>query len=131
MDRDALIDLFAEFGRVTIRRMFSGYGISEDGINFALSLRAGVFLRVDERNRWRFEAEGSAPFQYQTKHKTITVAAYWKSPERLYDDPEEFAVWAREALAAARRASLKKTAELKGRSRRVRTSDKALKRSAE
>ncbi len=28
MDRDFLIDLFADFGPVTIRRMFSGYGIS-------------------------------------------------------------------------------------------------------
>jgi DNA transformation protein len=34
MDRDFLIDLFADFGPVTIRRMFSGYGISADGINF-------------------------------------------------------------------------------------------------
>jgi len=37
MDRDFLIDLFADFGPVTIRRMFSGYGISADGINFALA----------------------------------------------------------------------------------------------
>jgi len=39
MDRDFLIDLFADFGPVTIRRMFSGFGISADGINFALALR--------------------------------------------------------------------------------------------
>ena len=31
MDRDFLIDLFSNFGPVTIRRMFSGYGISADG----------------------------------------------------------------------------------------------------
>ena len=31
MDREFLIDLFADFGPVTIRRMFSGYGISADG----------------------------------------------------------------------------------------------------
>ena len=34
MDRDFLIDLFADFGPVTIRPMFSGFGISADGINF-------------------------------------------------------------------------------------------------
>jgi len=38
MDRDFLIDLFADFGAVTIRKMFSGYGISADGTNFALAL---------------------------------------------------------------------------------------------
>ena len=40
MDRDFLIDLFADFGPVTIRQMFSGFGISADGTNFALALRA-------------------------------------------------------------------------------------------
>ncbi len=44
MDRDFLIDLFADFGPVTIRRMFSGFGISADGVNFALALRGGRLL---------------------------------------------------------------------------------------
>ena len=44
MDRDFLIDLFADFGPVTIRRMFSGFGISADGTNFALALRGGLYL---------------------------------------------------------------------------------------
>ena len=44
VDRDFLIDLFADFGPVTIRRMFSGFGISADGTNFALALRAGLYL---------------------------------------------------------------------------------------
>ena len=38
MDRDFLVDLFSDFGPVTIRPMFSGFGISVDGINFALAL---------------------------------------------------------------------------------------------
>ena len=40
MDRDFLIDLFSDFGPVTIRRMFSGFGISADGINFSASTSA-------------------------------------------------------------------------------------------
>src|SRR5438105_13871063 len=107
MDRDFLIELFADFGPVTIRRMFSGFGISADGTNFALALRAGLFLRADERTIPQFEAEGSRPFQYQTRTKTVTVNSYWHLPERLYDDPPELAGWAREALAAAQRAALK------------------------
>ena len=69
MDRDFLIDLFADFGPVTIRRMFSGFGISADGINFALALRAGLYFRADEQTIPRFEAEGSKPFQYQTRRR--------------------------------------------------------------
>jgi DNA transformation protein and related proteins len=108
MDRDFLIDLLAGFGPVTIRRMFSGFGISADGINFALALRGGLFLRADEQTIPHFEAEGSAPFQYQTRAKTVTVNSYWHLPERLYDDPEELTGWARAALAAAQRAALRK-----------------------
>ena len=73
MDRDFLIDLFSGFGPVTIRRMFSGYGISADGINFALALRAGLYFRADDATIPQFEAEGSQPFSYQTRTKTVTV----------------------------------------------------------
>ena len=108
MDRDFLIDLFADFGPVTIRRMFSGYGISADGTNFALALRAGLYFRADETTIPQFEAEGSKPFQYQTRVKTVTVNSYWQLPARLFDDSEDLSVWARAALAAAQRAALKK-----------------------
>ena len=59
MDRDFLIDLFADFGPVTIRKMFSGFGISADGTNFALALRAGLYFRADDQTIPQFEAEGS------------------------------------------------------------------------
>ena len=108
MDREFLIDLFADFGPVTIRRMFSGYGISADGTNFALSLRAGLYFRADEETIPRFEAEGSKPFQYQTSTRTVTVNSYWQLPARLFDDSEELAQWAKAALAAAQRAALRK-----------------------
>jgi DNA transformation protein len=108
MDRDFLIDLFSNFGPVTIRRMFSGYGISAGGINFALALRAGLYFRADEATIPQFEAEGSRPFQYQTRAKTVTVNSYWELPARLFDDTDELSVWARAALAAAQRAALKK-----------------------
>jgi DNA transformation protein len=110
MDRDFLIDLFADFGPVTIRRMFSGFGISADGTNFALALRGGLYLRADDQTIPDFEAEGSGPFQYQQRKtaKTVTVNSYWQLPARLFDDSEELAAWARAALAAAQRAALGK-----------------------
>jgi DNA transformation protein len=114
MDRDFLIDLFADFGPVAIRRMFSGFGISADGTNFALALRGGLYLRADDQTIPRFEAEGSKPFQYQTRARTVTVNSYWQLPERLYDDPEQLTEWARAALSAAQRAALRKPKARKG-----------------
>src|ERR1700709_1363969 len=108
MDREFLIDLFAGFGPVPIRPMFSGFGISADGTNFAMALRAGLYFRADEQTIPQFEAEGSTPFSYQTRAKTVTVNSYWQLPARLFDDSEDLSVWARAALAAAQRAALRK-----------------------
>src|ERR1700730_14702341 len=108
MDRDFLSDLFSDFGPVTIRPMFSGYGISADGINFAMALRAGLYFRADDQTIPQFAAAGSKPFQYQTRAKAVTVGSYWQLPERLVDDPEELTGGARAALAAAQRAAVRK-----------------------
>ena len=120
MDREFLTDLFSDFGPVTIRRMFSGFGISVEGVNFALALRAGLYFRADETTIPQFEAEGSKPFQYQTRAKTVMVNSYWQLPARLFDDTEELSRWARAALGAAQRAALKK----RSKARKV-TQDKA------
>ena len=111
MDRDFLIDLFASFGPVTIRPMFSGFGISADGVNFALALRSGLYLRADEATIARFEASRSKPFQYETRARAVTVNSYWQVPAHLFDDVDEFGEWARAALAAAQRAALSKRAK--------------------
>ena len=108
MDREFLIDMFSDFGPVTIRPIFSGFGISVDGVNFAMALRAGLYFRADDATIPQFEAEGSKPFQYQTRAKTVVVHSYWQLPARLFDDTEELSQWARAALAAARRAAAKK-----------------------
>jgi DNA transformation protein len=113
MDRDFLIELFAGFGPVAIRRMFSGYGVSADGVNFALVLRGAIYLRADADSIPRFEAEGCGPFSYEMKGKLRTIGSYWKLPERLYDEPDEVAEWARTAHAAAERAALAKRGRVK------------------
>src|SRR3954462_14965388 len=113
MDREFLTDLFADFGPVTIRPMFSGFGISADGTNFAMALRAGLYFRADGVTIPQYEAEGSKPFQYSTRAKTVTVNSYWQLPARLFDDSEELSEWARAALAAAQRAAVKKRPKAK------------------
>jgi len=87
--------------------MFSGFGIAADGIHFALALRGAIYLRADDQTVAKFEAEGSRPFQYQTRAREVTVRSYWQLPERLYDDPREFSEWAKAALAAAHRAAIR------------------------
>jgi iron-sulfur cluster assembly protein len=112
MAPDDIGEMFSAFGQVDVRRMFGGAGLFAEGIMFALVIRGVIYLKADEHNAPNFEREGLAPFTYATGHGTRSVMSYRRMPDRLYDDPEELAAWARDALAAARRAGSRK----KGRS---------------
>jgi DNA transformation protein and related proteins len=113
-----LQEQLAPLGHVTARRMFSGAGLYCDGVIFALVLRDVVHFKVDDGNRRAYEAEGLEPFSYQAKGRTVEMGAYWRIPERLFDDPEEMLAWARAALAAGQRAAVKKKPKRKARLRR-------------
>ena len=112
--------------------MFSGFGISVDGTNFALALRAGLYFRADEQTIPQFQAEGSKPFQYQQRStaKVVTVNSYWELPARLFDDQEELAGWARAALAAAQRAALRKRPKTRKNVKKVKAKALGIKKSA-
>jgi DNA transformation protein len=107
LDPEFVHELFAQFGPVTVRRMFSGAGIFRDGLMFGLIIRDVIYLKVDETNAAEFEREGSTPFTYtrgrKSGHPSQHALPYWRLPERLYDDPDELALWARRAFAAAER----------------------------
>jgi DNA transformation protein len=110
-------DGFAEFlreqlaplGRVTMRRMFGKTGVFCDGVMLGMVTRNTLYFRVDDHNRVTFkEAETFPPLKYQKKDSTIDLS-FWRVPERLFDEPDEFVTWARAALAAARRVAAQRT----------------------
>jgi len=110
MDRETAAELFSAFGAVDVRRMFSGYGVYADDVCFALYLRGEFYLKADETTIPRFVAEGSEHFSYSTRAKTVSVKSWWQMPIRLYDEPEELADWARQAVAVAAKVRLKRVA---------------------
>ena len=95
MDAETIKDLFAEFGPVSVRRMFGGQGIFVDGTMIALIARDVIYLKADAETIPAFEQEGLAPFSYGTRNGEHTLTSYWRMPDRLYDDTEELARWAR------------------------------------
>ena len=103
MDAEAIGELFREFGPVSVRRMFGGQGIFVDGMMIALVARDVIYLKADPETIPAFEQEGLAPFSYATKNGEHTLTSYWRMPDRLYDDTEELARWARSAHAVAQR----------------------------
>jgi DNA transformation protein len=112
-----LTDQLAPLGHITTRRMFSGAGVYCDGVIFALILRDAVHFRVDDGNRRAYEAEGLKPFSYEARGRTVQIGAYWRVPERLFDDPDAMVEWARAALSAGQRAARKKKPKRKARTR--------------
>ena len=67
------------------------------------------YSRSQNPTRAAFEREGCAPFSYQAKGGKRAIMSYWRMPERLYDDPDELAVWAEQALAVAQRLTAART----------------------
>jgi DNA transformation protein and related proteins len=110
MDAEGLKELFEPFGPVTVKRMFSGHGISADGWCFALSLRGDIYLRTDADSAAALAAAGSMPFVYQRGTRAITTNL-WRLVASAYDDPDEIKQWSGLALTAARRIGEAKAAK--------------------
>ncbi|OFA04563.1 MULTISPECIES: TfoX/Sxy family protein [Oxalobacteraceae] len=83
---------------------FGGRDFRYHGQQFAWVIGSTLYLRVDDGTRAEFEAEGAAPFSYETKKGTVLVRKFYTAPEFLLDDPEQMLVWARKAIDAAGRA---------------------------
>ena len=120
---------FAEFlrdnlrplGRVATRRMFGKTGVFCDGAMLGMVADDALYLRVDDLNRAAFaEAASEPPLSYEKGGQSIDLS-FWRLPDRLYDEPDEFLAWARLALAAARRVAASRPvrkARISGASRR-------------
>ena len=120
-DHDFLEELFAPVGSVQLKRMFGGLGAFSGGLMFAIIIDDIIYLKTDDATRAGFEAEGSTPFTYPRKDGRAVSLSYWRLPERLIDEPDDFVAWSREAIAVARRADVAKakaTAAKDGKSKR-------------
>ena len=103
-------ELFAPLGGVGLRRMFGGFGVFRDGIMFGLVTGDVLYLKTDDTTSPGYEAEGSGPFAFSGAKGREVTTSYWRLPERLYDEPDEFREWARAAVAVAERAKQQKPA---------------------
>lgn len=100
-DPDRFDDLFAPFGRIVVRRMFGGEGLFRDGLMFAIVHEDRLYFKTSEESRQAFIAEGTGPLFYKFKNAEGVLTSYYELPDRLYDDPDELAEWARAAFAVA------------------------------
>jgi DNA transformation protein and related proteins len=114
-----LRDQFLGVGPIAVKRMFGGAGVYADGIMFALVADDTLYLKADDISRQDFEAEGMEAFGYATKDGRTTIMSYWRAPERLFDEPDEMQIWARKAIAVARRTATAKQKKPKSKAARA------------
>ena len=80
--------------------MFGGEGIYAGEQIVGLVIGDQIYLKTTDSNRSDYLTENCKPFSYR-RGKTLTDTSYYAVPDRLLDDPEEFAQWVRKAQAAA------------------------------
>ncbi|ELY6244361.1 TfoX/Sxy family protein [Cronobacter universalis] len=108
-----LLDQLAPLGEVETRRMFGCVALFQAGRMFALvDGDAQLYIKADDQNRERFIAEGFPPFTYITTRRSggqqEVALGYYRIAEELVEDNQAFLRWAREGVAAAMRAPVKK-----------------------
>ena len=111
-------DLFYEFGPISLRRFFGGEGVYAGDIMIGMVFGDTVYFKTDDETIKAFRKEGSKPFTFKKRGTEIIETTWFSLPDRLYDDPEELAHWARDALKVARASpqavkKARKTAEAK------------------
>src|SRR3954467_8553022 len=85
-------ELLEQFGIITARRMFGGFGIYKDGVIFALIIDQELYFKADVEAANFFATYGSEPFTYQRHNKLIKMS-YWKVIPEVLEDQELLRKW--------------------------------------
>jgi DNA transformation protein len=96
---DLFDDLYEAHGGIRPRRMFGGHGLFVEDKIIGIVMGGRIYLKTDDESRKAFVAEKCKPFTYKRGGGKGVSMRYYAIPERLYDEPEEFAQWARMAQA--------------------------------
>lgn len=93
------LELLAEVGPLTTRKMMGGLCIYSDGVIFALLYSDGqLYLKAQGPFIARMEALGAERWTYQRAGKAPVSMPYWTLPDAFLDDPSAASELALEAL---------------------------------
>lgn len=104
---DYLVELLAPLGSLRTRFMFGGWGLYCNDAFFALVADDTLYLKADDETRAAFIKAGQKPFTFVMKNVEQTMS-YYTVPAEALDDFSDMKPWAQLALAAARRAAVRK-----------------------
>jgi DNA transformation protein len=113
-------EVFAPFGRVSVKRFFGGGGVYLGDTMFAAIFNDAIFLKADAETRAAFEAEGCEEFIWTNpKTKAVWNSAYFTMPASLYEDEDELRRWAERAFRTAMKAKAGRPARKRSAAKRL------------
>lgn len=95
-------EVFEDFGAVSARPMFGGYGVYHEGLMFGLVADDVLYLKADRESEHHFLDHGLQQFEY-FKNGKPTKMSYFMAPADIYDNRMEARKWATRAFEAALR----------------------------
>src|SRR5258706_11186987 len=105
---DHVVETMRDFGPVTPKAMFGGWGLYHEGLFFALIAEDVLYLKVDDDNREPFESAGLPAFVYVTKDGDRMAMSYRQAPPQTLESPAAMTAWAPPRDPAAPRAEARK-----------------------
>jgi DNA transformation protein and related proteins len=111
---DYVLDQLDGCGPVTARRMFGGAGLYAQDLFFGIIADDVLYLKADEETRKRYVKARMPAFKpYPNRPSTMK---YYQVPVGVLESSTELNMWAREAIAVARRTKARKMkADARGR----------------
>ena len=98
-----ILDMLQEFGPVSAKAMFGGYGIYRGGIIFAIVVNSTLYIKADDQNRALFEDKGLTRFSYMKNGKECFMS-YYMAPEEAIENKDELYYWSEKGYEAALRS---------------------------
>ncbi len=89
---DYIIDLLSQYGNISSRRMFGGYGLYLNKIIFAIIIDDELYFKADSDLALEYSKAGSYPFTYQKNNKTVALS-YWYVPAEIIETQDLLKDW--------------------------------------
>lgn len=93
------VERLANVVPVSYRRIFNGYGVYHQGVQFAIIVNDHLYFRADEMSRALYQAKGMLPFQPGSLERS--ESSFYQLPNEVLENTAELMYWMRTAVEAA------------------------------
>jgi DNA transformation protein len=105
---DWVAEACAPLGLIGRKRLFGGAAVYCDGVAFAILADDAVWFKADAASDAAWDAIGAERFAVTRESGRVQTINYRRAPDDGYGDADAMRGWAGLAIAAGRRASVKR-----------------------